>query len=610
MSSHAAAAGAAERRSTASSSHVLAIALVGAAASLVVVGTGWSSPLISHSHAAAMLRGLFVATYVGVGAYTWSRRPASQIGPLIAGAGFIYAVVALAAIDDPLPYTIGRVALAAEVVYFAFLFVSFPRERPSTQLERRFVAAAAGATVVVWAVTLALVDTLPHGGPLIDCAPQCPGNAFQVVQTPDGVTSALGVLATAVTMLIVLALVVLLAGKASSATLIRRRVVVPLLYASIFFVASYATYSLVSQVGGSDQPSAWLRVLGVVGAFAVPLALLYGQLRGRLFAAASLWRTIGRGGPRNVTPWQMQEFLAEALGDRSLELLAWSPERNGYVDVSGEPAEPPEPSASRSVTRIARAGSPSLALIYDAELDDDLETVRGLGAAAATLLENVTLVHELQASRARIVDSAEQERHRLERDLHDGAQQRLTAIQLKLGLARERVPDGELGTELDELASEAVAAAAELRALAHGIYPALLNDAGLAPALRSFASGATIPIRVVDRGIERAPAGTELAIYFCVLEALQNVAKHAGAEARAVVTLGRTGDTIEFEIRDDGVGFAPAVETEGIGLVSMRDRIGAVGGILEIRSSPSAGATVHGSVPAGTDRSDGDRAAL
>ena len=247
--------------------------------------------------------------------------------------------------------------------------------------------------------------------------------------------------------------------------------------------------------------------------------------------------------------------------------------------MSGKPVELPEPSASRSVTRIAQAGSPSLALIYDAELDDDLETVRGLGAAAATLLENATLVHELQASRARIVDSAEQERHRLERDLHDGAQQRLTAIQLKLALARESVPEGGARNRARRAGvGGGGRGRRSCRALAHGIYPALLYDAGLAPALRSFASGATIPIRVVDRGIERAPAGTELAIYFCVLEAMQNVAKHAGAEARAVVTLGRTGDTIEFEIRDDGVGFAPAVETEGIGLVSMRDRIGAVGG--------------------------------
>src|SRR5512144_2109051 len=130
MSTHAAAAGVAERRSSASSTHVVAVALAGAAASLFAVTTAWFSPLVSHAHAAAVLRGVLVALYVGVGLYTWSRRPASRVGPLIAGAGFLYASTSLAVVDQSLPHTVGRLALAAQVVYFAFLFVSFPRERP------------------------------------------------------------------------------------------------------------------------------------------------------------------------------------------------------------------------------------------------------------------------------------------------------------------------------------------------------------------------------------------------------------------------------------------------------------------------------------------------
>jgi hypothetical protein len=187
-------------------------------------------------------------------------------------------------------------------------------------------------------------------------------------------------------------------------------------------------------------------------------------------------------------------------------------------------------------------------------------------------------------------------------------QQRLTSIQLRLAVARERVSDGELATELDEVATEAARAASELRALAHGIYPALLYDAGLGPALRSLASWATIPIRVVDRGMGRAAAGTELAIYFCALEALQNISKHAGDGAHAVVTLSRTRGEVDFEVRDDGVGFDAAALADGIGLVNMRDRIGAIGGRLEIRSSPGAGATVYGSVPVGDEGSESDRA--
>ena len=607
MSTHAAAAEAAERRTSASSTQVLAIALGGAAASIFAVWPVWSSPLISHSEATAIVRGLLVASYVGVGVYTWWTRPTSRLGLLIAGAGFLFACTSLMAIDRPLPYTFGRVTLAVVVVYLAYLLVSFPRERPSSPLERRFVTAAVGVSVAVWAVVLVFARMLPHAGPLSDCTNRCPDNGLQLVATPHEVATAISFVANALTALIVLALAVLLSRKARSAALLRRRAVAPLLWASVIFATTYATYSLVSQAS-DHPPDVEMRVVATIGAFGIPVALLFGQLRGRAFAAASLWRTIGRMGAHRVTPAWLQAFLGETLGDPLFELAVWDPSRQGYVDVQGTPLELPEPSATRSVTRIARTGAPSLALIHDATLDEDPELLNGLGSTADMLLENSALVGELRASRTRIVESAEQERHRLERNLHDGAQQRLTSMQIKLALAREHVPEGELGTELDELATEAARAAAELRALAHGIYPALLYDAGLAPALRSLASSAAIPIRVFDRGVGRAAAGTELAIYFCVLEALQNVGKHAGKGARATVMLAREGREIEFEVRDDGVGFDPAAHADGIGLVSMRDRIGAVGGRLEIRSSPGAGAAVRGSVPVDDEGSESDRA--
>jgi signal transduction histidine kinase len=310
-----------------------------------------------------------------------------------------------------------------------------------------------------------------------------------------------------------------------------------------------------------------------------------------------MWREMSQIAPQNVTPAWLQRFLRDTLGDPSFELALWSEEHNGFVDASGKPFDLPSPTASRSVTLVARRGLPSLALVHDVALDEDIEIVKGLGVTAATLLENATLVDELRASRARIVESVEQERHRLERDLHDGAQQRLTTIQLKLAVASEEADQATLRTELEEIAVETAAAASELRAVAHGIYPPLLHDAGVAPALRAVASRAPIRVRMVDRGIGRAPAGVELALYCCALEALQNASKHAGAGVQAVVTLVRTRDELVFEVRDDGCGFEPGSNGDGIGLVSMRDRIGAVGGRLEIRSAPGAGTSVRGTVP-------------
>jgi signal transduction histidine kinase len=595
VSTHAAPAEPADRLASAVSRTAAALVLGGSAASVFAGWIVWVSPLVDDPHAVGVLKGLLVASYVGVGTYSWWRRPASRLGPLIAGAGFLYAVTSLAAIDRSLPYTLGRVALSAQVLLLAYLFVSFPRDRPSTPLERRFVELSAGVLAVVWIGVLAFAQMLPHGGPLTDCTADCPPNAFQLVETSDGVSKAIGLLSSSVTALIVVLLIALLARKAGSETLIRRRAVAPLLYASILLAAAYAGYSLTAQ---ASTPSSALRVVGVVGAFAVPAALLAGHLRGRLVAAASLWRAMGRVGPQHVTPAWMERFLGETLGDPSLALAVWSEADNGYLDVHAEPVDVPPSAESRTVTLITRNGSPSLALIHDPALDDDLALVRGLGATADILLENVALVTELQASRARLVDSAERERRRLERDLHDGAQQRLTSIQLKLAIASEETDPVELRAELEELAVEAAAVASELRSIAHGIYPPLLYEAGLAPALRSVARMSPLAVRMVDRGVGRASPRVELAIFYCALEALQNAAKHAGPEAQVVVTLDRTAGELEFEVRDDGRGFEPSQHATGIGLVSMRDRIGAAGGTLEIRSAPGRGTTVHGTVPA------------
>jgi signal transduction histidine kinase len=481
-------------------------------------------------------------------------------------------------------------------VYFAYLFASFPRGRLQSKAERRFVAAAAGVSVVLWTLLLVFAQQLPHGGPLSDCTADCPDNALQLVGTSSSVSHALGLVTSYATALIAVAVIVLLGQKALDEPLVRRRALTPLILASIFFAATYSTYSVISETV-SPPSNLGFHIALALGGLAVPAALLFGQVRGRLIATSAMWREMSQIAPQNVTPAWLQGFLRDTLGDPSFELALWSEEHNGFVDASGKPFDLPSPTASRSVTLVARRGLPSLALVHDVALDEDIEIVKGLGVTAATLLENATLVDELRASRARIVESVEQERHRLERDLHDGAQQRLTTIQLKLAVASEEADQATLRTELEEIAVETAAAASELRAVAHGIYPPLLHDAGVAPALRAVASRAPIRVRMVDRGIGRAPAGVELALYYCALEALQNASKHAGAGVQAVVTLVRTRDELVFEVRDDGCGFEPGSNGDGIGLVSMRDRIGAVGGRLEIRSAPGAGTSVRGTVP-------------
>lgn len=206
-------------------------------------------------------------------------------------------------------------------------------------------------------------------------------------------------------------------------------------------------------------------------------------------------------------------------------------------------------------------------------------------------------LRQLADTRERVIQAGDLARQRLERDLHDGAQQRLTAIQIKLQLAQEATDGQDLARQLDAIGADAAKAVDELRSLARGIYPAVLRHNGLGDALRSVAREASIPVEVIDGGIGRCPEQVENAIYFCALEALQNTIKHAGGDAGITLRLSRERRLLRFAFTDDGVGFDTARRGDGIGMTSMRDRIGAVGGDLEVISSRARGTTVRGAVP-------------
>jgi signal transduction histidine kinase len=228
-----------------------------------------------------------------------------------------------------------------------------------------------------------------------------------------------------------------------------------------------------------------------------------------------------------------------------------------------------------------------------------LHNVRLDSALQASLDEVRHKAEELQASRARIVAAADAERRRIERNLHDGAQQRLVALAVKLRLASRFVDADPEQTRsmLDELRGELKDAVEELRSLAHGIYPPLLMDQGLAAALGSAALRATIPTRVETGSIGRYPSEMEAAAYFCCLEALQNAMKHAGPEATVVVRVWEEAGALRFAVTDDGVGFDPAAKGIGTGFVNMHDRLGAIGGSLRVESAPGAGTSVLGVLP-------------
>jgi signal transduction histidine kinase len=292
------------------------------------------------------------------------------------------------------------------------------------------------------------------------------------------------------------------------------------------------------------------------------------------------------------------------VGDELRQAAAWphDPQPGSTVPLAGDQI-PPLPE-SQLVFPIRHQAELLGAVAVSAPPNDPLgsadERLLGdLASQAGLVLRNIRLIEELRASRGRLVAAQDAERRRIERNLHDGAQQHLVALAVNLRLARGLV-DGDpaqANAMLEQLQSDAAEALENLRDLARGIYPPLLADRGLAAALQSQAQKAAVRVRLETDGIGRYPMEAESAVYFCVLEALQNVAKYAAA-TEASVRIGASDGRLEFSVADDGAGFDERTTRPGSGITNMTDRVEALGGRLEIRSSPGSGTTVFGWVRA------------
>ena len=330
---------------------------------------------------------------------------------------------------------------------------------------------------------------------------------------------------------------------------------------------------------------------------------LGGLLRSRVLQAGAVGGLMARLA-ETPGPGRLSRELARALGDETLTLAFWLPERGRYVDSTGQEVALPAIGSGRTVTPVERDGERIAAIIHDASLTEETGLVDAVGSAAALALENERLdaelrarLEDLRASRARLVEAGMAERRRLERDLHDGAQQRLVSLALSLRLARNRVgpdPDGAVEV-LDGAAHELELALEELRELARGIHPAVLSDRGLDAALRTLAARAPLPVDL-KTDVNGVPDAVESAAYFVVSEALTNVAKYAHASS-AVVHVEQAHGFVMVAVSDDGVGGADP--SAGTGLRGLGDRLSALDGRLEVDSAPDRGTTVRARIPCG-----------
>src|SRR3954470_8193143 len=539
----------------------------------------------------AVRNALMVGAPVAVGLYAWREATHARFGRLLVAAGLAFGVVALCATTGPVPYSIGRMLAWAAEVALVYLTLSFPSGRLPGRPDRLLVGAFAALIGTLYLPTGFLVEQFPLPTYYVTCTAECPANALTLLgSTPAWITDGVIPVREAITVLLTALIAWRLAYRLGHATRLMRRTLLPVFICAIVRVISLGTWIVLRRAGIADDGSAPLAADTL--ALSLPLmslGFLVGLLSWRLYAADALLLLAQRLRAAHSTV-ERRGAIAKAVMDPSLELVyPRPPQADGWVTADGWPTRLPEGDADRAVTVIESDAGPVAALVHDAGLAEQRAFVEAVGGFALVWDENQRLADrvdtsndELQESRARILAAADNERRRIERDLHDGGQQRLVALRIRLQLAEEMMVKSPAGARemLQRLARDVDGVLEELRSLAAGVYPAALAAQGLPDAVRAVATESPLPAHVKVTGSERYPDEVEAAVYFCCLEAMQNVAKHAAGSTRIWVVL-ELGSDLRFEVRDDGPGF-DVETTQRRGLDNMRDRVAAISGRLEV----------------------------
>ena len=576
-------------------------------------GFGLVSLLVARSHPGGSFGGTSWVAAVAELAAGWAliaaglrlalRRPPNRSGYLLAAAGVSWFFVEWnnPGIGWPAAFTFGLVAWALAPPVVAHAVLAYPSGRPLPVLERgALLAAYVGAGLV-----LGLLPALAFD-PRQQACSQCPANLLSVTSDQEAVR----VLAQWGVRLGLVWLVALAAVAAwrftRSSTAVRWMTAPVVLGGVVYLLLVWAdfVYSLPRGQLGNDpfERDLWLGQAIALGTIAFGVTWSWLRARRTRSALASIVVDLGHSPP----PGGLRGALASTLGDPELEVAYPLADPGRYIDAHGV-ALNPAAGDGRTVTPLARGGTTVALLIHRPGLLDNPELVQEVAAAARIALENERLqavvraqLLDLRASRARVVAAGDAERRRLERDLHDGAQQRLVSLSLALRLARTQLgpdEDPDLTSAMERAGQQIAAAVEELRELAHGIYPAVLTDEGLAAAVEALGERAVIPVRVVAVPEGRFPRPVEAAVYFLVAEACGKIAAPAGASSVSVEVRQEEGRLL-VEVTGEGA------EKPGPGLAArvtgLSDRVGALDGRLRIEQLPGRGLAIHGEIPCGS----------
>ena len=529
---------------------------------------------------------------IGSGLLSWRARPGNRVGPIMVCSGFAWFASVLQDSHGPVLFTVGYVLQVVYLAGFVYLILAFPSGRLRSTLDRAIVVVAFALVTAVQLAWLLVADSRA-----VICA-RCPGNLVEVVRS-DTLANALLQFQRVAGLAVILAGIGVVIARWRRASRPQRRAVAPVLLAGgVAFAALSA--SIIVDVFGLPNGDLYGRIAYYAFA-AVPVAVLLVFLQRRLARGAVAGLVVELGAPSSSI--ELRQALSRALGDPSLELAFWYPAEGRYVDSDGRSVELPDASGERRSTVVERDGQPIAVLIHDPALEHNAELVDSVCAAAGLTLENERLkaelrarLAELQASRARLVEATDAERRRIERDLHDGTQQRLVSIAMSLGLLESKLPASpeQAGPIVHEARAALTATLAELRELTQGIHPTILVERGLPAALDELCHRSALPARLQLALEARLPEQVESAAYFFVSEALTNAAKHSHA-SEVRVAAACAGALLTVEVGDDGIGGAAA--RGGSGLRGLADRVEALGGRFTVSSPPGRGTTVRAEIP-------------
>jgi signal transduction histidine kinase len=569
----------------------IAVLLAAIAASAAALWITLSADFLSYPGWLAVQKADFILGPVLAGLYWCRRRPRSRFGPMLIGFGFIGALYIFQSASNSWLFSIGLLAETVIGLATRVLILAFPTGRLDRPAKVILVISILVSPLPA-VVSQLLSPQVVAGASISGCRLACPSNELAITSNP----------ALAADLLDTFRFGVIFASSLTAGLLIwrfvkgtppQRRALAVGTPIALLFLAFQITFQL---LGALDAPLSDFSEFVKWGIVVARAALWYGFLAAliaaELFAARAMRRLVGQS-LRRPSRHALETMLRGPLGDPDLRL----------VFLGGNEASPPtEP--DRDVKVLHHEGAPAVAIIHDPQLNDDPELLEAAGCVALLAAENAELdagwteaLQELKRSRARLVNAADEERRKFERDLHDSVQAQL--ISIKLHLEMELI-DGDLSEshreEIREITKSVETALEEVRQVAHGLYPPLLLASGLPAAIRRLHLHAISVLEVDAVGVGRYPPEIESAVYYCCLEAIQNATKHGGPGVHVRVALAEQDGHLTFHVDDDGPGFAMG-EAPGFGLRNMEDRLGAVGGQLTVNTAPAGGTTISGDVP-------------